>query len=459
MVFSDTCPNCFKSTVKNGVCESCGYCVNQEKPIPQKPLAPFTILHDRYMVGRPLGAGGFGITYLCLDIRINQRLAMKEYYPLNWAQRSSKGTYLDAAQQHKYEIGMEEFRREIHMLRSLPQCPYIVRYHDNFDANGTVYFVMEYVDGNSLKAMSKRYAKGMPYEQLTNIMKEVALGLSTLHHANVLHRDVSPENILIAEDGRAKLIDFGAAQPADGNWSTNIVLIKPGFSPPEQYNQSSALQRPWSDIYAFGCTFYYMYTGIKPPESIEREKQPPLTPISELRSDVPAEVSNAIMQAISLAPQKRFDSIDAFLGAITRLSARPVSKDDNSVISQTQTVMSKLQDLLHRKKQKLPYIEWTDAEGQLSTRELQPYHPLSLGRMQQYCDVVISTSKQLSRQHCILTFDKSLRCVFVEDFSLNGTFLANGQRVQEGQRVKIEASTALRLASNNVLVKVVLPNE
>ena len=254
---------------------------------------------NEYVIDKPLGGGGFGITYLARDSNLDLTVAIKEYYPSDvvtrGADQSVKVRAGNEEVQNSYDWGLERFLDEARALAKFSH-PNIVRVLRYFRENGTAYIVMEYESGLALKRWVPQNAP-LTQRLLLSIIYPLLDGLEAVHKTGFLHRDIKPDNIYVRADGTPVLLDFGAARRVTANQDmTNIV--SPGFAPFEQYH-SQGNQGPWTDIYSLGAVMYWMTTGKKPIESASRVKNDPLLPASALAQ---AEVFGAdLLRAIEWA--------------------------------------------------------------------------------------------------------------------------------------------------------------
>lgn len=254
------CENCFSETTVDP-CPHCGFTKSAYRHDPIT-LAVGSILNQRYMIGGAIGKGGFGITYLAYDLKLDARLAVKEYYPMGLAIRnpgSKLVTVSNAESEDSFRTGAEKFYNEAKMVARFNGNPNIVSVHDFFYENDTVYFTMGYLQGQTLKSYirDKKITEG----QAVNILHAISGALMASHSLNILHRDVSPDNIMLCDDGTIRLLDFGAARQVMAEQSQSLsVILKQGFAPLEQY-QKKGKQGPWTDIYALGATIYTALTG------------------------------------------------------------------------------------------------------------------------------------------------------------------------------------------------------
>lgn len=275
------CFGCFQEKELGGYCPHCGFGENEEQPYLALPLG--TLLNGRYMLGKVLGVGGFGITYLGYDLTLDIKVAIKEYMPSSIATRNSDryNVTLTGQTEDDYRQGMENFLEEAKILAKLQNTPNIVSVQNYFKENNTAYFVMEYIDGMSLKDYLADQGGKIPYVQALAILEPIMEALVQVHALNLLHRDISPDNIYITSRGESRLLDFGAARFALGDGKSVSVILKHGYAPEEQYS-SHGNQGPWTDVYAMGATFYRCITGMLPPDSVERIRVDALKAPSEL---------------------------------------------------------------------------------------------------------------------------------------------------------------------------------
>ena len=329
------CYGCFAEKEPGISCPYCGFNENDEQPYLALPLG--AILNGRYLVGKVLGIGGFGITYLGYDLTLEIKVAIKEYMPSALATRHSDQytVALTGRVEEDYRNGMERFLDEARILAKLQNTPNIVSVQNYFKENGTAYFVMEYIDGMSLKAYLSKNGDQIPWEQAIAILQPIMEALVQVHAMNLLHRDISPDNIYITTKGESRLLDFGAARFALGDGKSVSVILKHGYAPEEQYS-SHGNQGPWTDVYAMGATLYRCITGQLPPDSLERIHGDTIKTPSELGVSVPSHVENAIMKALAVKTEDRFPNMEAFLGA---LSGR-VSVQDQVAVGISQRIQA-----------------------------------------------------------------------------------------------------------------------
>ena len=298
------------------VCPNCGFVEGTE----QKELGMLscgTILKQKYIVGKSIGRGGFGITYIGYNTVLDQKVAIKEYFPKGYAERSyrDKLTMLYTGSGDSYEKGKLRFLNEAKTLAQFNSMQGIVSIYDFFEENNTAYIVMEYLEGENLDQYVKK--NGTADVQLTTKMaKSICNTLSVIHAQNVIHRDISPDNIFMCTDGSFKLIDFGAVKQCFNNGhSSSSIIMKHGYAPIEQYSSKTKLGAT-TDIYSLAATMYFLLTGKIPDNSIDRTNTDELVSPRSFNGSIPEYLSIAIMKALSLNAEDRFQSADEFLKAL-----------------------------------------------------------------------------------------------------------------------------------------------
>lgn len=339
------CIFCMSEIEQNAVeCPYCGRKQNIEVPVHH--LVPGTILHEKFLIGTALGEGGFGITYIGRDLQLDMRVAIKEYFPNGYANRSntvapvvSIATY--GEKKDFFEIGRDRFLREARVLARFSSEEGIVTVRDFFEENNTAYIVMEYLDGQTLKDYLKKNGSLTP-EQTVTFLTPVMRSLQKVHDQGLIHRDIAPDNIMLV-DGKVKLLDFGAARNVSSLANKSLsVMLKPGYAPEEQY-RSKGEQGPWTDVYALSATMYKCITGITPDDATQRVYSDELKNPSALGIKIDPKIEAAIMKGLSVLQKDRFQNIEELLNALnakeqtlstsgvnTAATTRSVSEDNNA---------------------------------------------------------------------------------------------------------------------------------
>lgn len=273
----------------------------------------------RYRLIRSIGRGGFGITYMSEDEVMKQYVVIKEYFPATIALRNEKGEVVlpeSEIDRKKYQEGMDRFLGEAKILAALFDVPGIVKVLGYFRENLTAYIVMEYVRGVSLREYLEKTESELSFEKSCEMLRPVMLALDKVHGKGLLHRDINPDNLMVEEDGKVKILDFGSAREyflEQDRDKTMTILVKNGYAPPEQYRGKSG-QGPWTDIYSLCATMYEMMTGVIPPHAAEREIEDELYPLSAYGVRISPEQEECFLKK-GMAPDKkdRYRSIRAMM--------------------------------------------------------------------------------------------------------------------------------------------------
>lgn len=303
------------------ICPHCGYKVGSLNS--SRGLQPQTILNGKYIVGKVIGEGGFGITYIAYDLVLNNRVAIKEYFPSELVTRdTSTGTQtsltvLTGSEEEQYQKGMDRFVKEAANLAKFNNLPGIVSVKEFFYENNTAYMVMEYIDGITLSKYMDDNGGKLSYTRALELMMPIMNSLEKVHEAGIVHRDISPDNIMISTNGSMKLIDFGAARTVGNDDAKSLtVILKHGYAPEEQY-QPDGKQGPWTDIYALSATMYRMITGVVPQESTDRILSgDKVEAVRKINPEVPKLISNAIMHGLMVKSINRTKNISDFIAEL-----------------------------------------------------------------------------------------------------------------------------------------------
>ena len=309
------CYNCMNE-LKEGT-DYCYHCTKKSTPdnIPHH-LAPGTILENKYLVGNALGEGGFGITYIGYDLNLDLKIAIKEFYPSGYANRnntvSNKVTLNYQNNGEYFKKGRDSFLREAKSIAKFSKESGIVDVRDFFTANDTAYIIMEFIDGVTL---SKHTSEKGLFDacEIFRLMIPIMQSLEKMHREGIIHRDISPDNIMYTEDGTLKLMDFGSARYFSGaEQKTMSVVLKPGYAPYEQYS-SNGNQGPWTDIYGLCATLYKCITGKAPVDSLDRCQNDTLKKPSELGINIPPSLENVLMYGLAVYHDNRCQSMEELI--------------------------------------------------------------------------------------------------------------------------------------------------
>ncbi len=304
------------------VCPHCGY-VKGTAEKSKNHLSPGSVLIDRYLIGRCLGQGGFGITYIAWDQRLYKKVAIKEFMPTSLASRITGQMditcYNDEAQE-RFQNGIRRMLDESRRLARFNDLESVVKVYDCFEANQTAYIIMELLDGENIKTILAQQ-QTIDLAQTAKIMLPVLQALRVIHASGLIHRDISPDNIFVCNNGKVKLLDFGSARVASGSDDKSLsVILKPGYAPKEQYS-SSAKQGAYTDVYAVCATIYKMLTGVTPIDSLERRVQDDeLAPIDTLVA-MPKQLARVMEQGLAVEAKDRLQTVDPLLEAFQSIAA------------------------------------------------------------------------------------------------------------------------------------------
>ena len=276
-------------------------------------LSPGACLADgEYRIEQPLGQGGFGITYQGIDTRLNRAVAVKEFFPQGCWREGSTVVSAGKWNSDTYSNAKQKFLLEGQTLGQFNH-PSIVQVFYYFEENNTAYMVMEYLRGKTLNQILKHRQGKIPQAQALKYIATVAKALSMLHSAQFLHRDIKPDNIMLAEDGRVVLIDFGAARDFTYNSTSRYTtMLTPGYAPLEQYGRALK-DGAFTDIYALGATLYHLLTGKAPVSAIERAAGVELKTAQEINPHISPHISQAIAKAMVMDVNARLQSVEEFL--------------------------------------------------------------------------------------------------------------------------------------------------
>lgn len=314
------CSGCF-SPIKKEPCKKCGF--SEESYKPDNIVLPCgTILMGNFLIGGVIGKGGFGITYRAYDFKYGRVIAIKEYFPIEFAIRANDGTGItvrDRKSAEMFKHGAEKFYNEASFVSQFSDNPNIVKVYQFFYENNTAYFTMEYLIGMTLKDYVSRCGT-ISAGQAVNIADKIANALCEAHRHNVLHRDVSPDNIMLCSDGSVKLLDFGAARQVYPEGSQLLsVILKPGFAPLEQYMRNGR-QGEWTDIYSLGASVFYGLTKQIPEDPQSRFEED--SGMDNSKYNIQPDLWNVIYNAMQIRYADRYQTTAEFREALANIPIR-----------------------------------------------------------------------------------------------------------------------------------------
>lgn len=279
-----------------------------------------------YQLNKVLGQGGFGITYSGRDLSSGSTVAVKEFFPHRIVSRTQTLAVRVMTDQAGFKSSINSFIKEAQVLLDLRNLSCVVGIYDYFYENNTAYYVMEYVKGETMELHLHKLGLLQPEQwlpQYRSLMQDLAL----IHSRGIIHRDISPDNIMILPGGGFKLIDFGSARSYESN-SSLTVHVKPGFAPLEQ--SSSSGQGAFTDVYALAATMYYSFSGKLVPPASSRAANDSLVPLSKLGVKISRKQDQALIKALAVKPENRFQNMQefeqAFFGSGSSAPVKSVSQ-------------------------------------------------------------------------------------------------------------------------------------
>ena len=411
------------------VCPHCGRDYTKNRQF-AGVLPPFTVLNKRYILGRVLGKGGFGITYIAKDMSANRICAVKEYMPSEYSSRNGTQNivpFADDKAQFVFNHGREKFMQEAKTLFELRDNPMVVNIYDFFNQNNTAYLVMEFLDGFDLRGLAKQNGGKLAPDFAKMVFVTVASALMEIHRLGILHRDLSPENIIVTRDGRVALIDFGAARSFVSSQNKGMsILLKPGFAPPEQYN-AKGTHGPWSDVYALCATFYTLVSGKPLVDALFRYRGQNLPSLAELGCPVSKKTSDVIERGMALECKDRYKDFKALLDEIDIGPQKP-PQGDTPKPSQL-------------------YVANVSGNSLSNKMLVNTNDIFKIGRSDQSCQFVVAGDNNISRIHCYVRFDG--KNIYLCDASSNGTFFEDGTRLIRNKEYPVKPGTKFYLATKN----------
>lgn len=257
-----------------------------------------------------------------MDLELNVKLTIKEYYPLGYVTRENTVTNLvtplSEEKKEFFENGRDNFWAEAKKLSDFKYLSAIVSVKDYFYENGTAYSVMEYVEGQTLNVYLSKMDGKVFTDSMFELARPIINTLSQLHFAGIIHYNINPDNIMITSEGKAKLINFGTSSDfLDRDNKSLTDILKPGYAPVEQYNPGG-IQGPWTDVYSLCATIYYAITGIVPKVASERLQGDMIERPSRMGIDILPVQELVLMKGMSVQQESRIQSMNELIGALEK---------------------------------------------------------------------------------------------------------------------------------------------
>ncbi|GAC1332529.1 MAG: hypothetical protein NVSMB28_29350 [Collimonas sp.] len=298
-----------------------------------------TRLADFEIIG-VIGEGGFGIVYFAFDRSLRRMVAIKEYMPGAFAGRGPDKKVVVRSQRHRetFTIGLKSFIKEARLLAQFDH-PALIKVYRFWEQNNTAYMAMRYYEGRTLKSVVQNSPAQVTEAWLKSMLKPMLEALDAMYRVQILHRDISPDNIMIQKSGEAVLLDFGAARQIIGDMTHSLtVILKPGYAPIEQYADDAMMkQGPWTDIYSLSAVIYFAIVKTAPPTSVARMIK---DPIESLRDDKEGKYGGfskeflaAIDKGLAVRPENRPQSIEEFRKLLDLELSVPMPMPDNDTSS------------------------------------------------------------------------------------------------------------------------------
>ena len=326
------CMGCMEPKESEGVCPLCGY--SPDVPSLPEYLSPGTFLNERYIVGKLLHFNGEGADYIGFDTVTSSKVTIKEYMPDTLCSRAKDSSVIAVKQNcvAQYKAFMSEFVELNKTLAKMRTLGHINPAIDMFGDNNTGYVVFRYIEGMNLAKYLKEHAGELTWDEVKKLFPPIFTTLSLIHNAGLVHRGISPENIIVDEKGELKLIGFSIADARTANTELASEVYS-GYAAPEQYS-SSNWQGTWTDVYGICALLYRILTGTAPTDAMERLANDTLLPPKSLNNNIPANVSKVIMNGMTLSGELRIQTVTEL---VTQLFEEPEWEKPRSV-SQTQTI-------------------------------------------------------------------------------------------------------------------------
>ena len=404
-----SCPYCLKGFITAQGCTNC------KKKVPDDgyPLAPGTVLNNRFRIAQAMGSGGFGITYKAWDQMGQCWSAVKELFPVSCVSRSCDTPEVRIREDNRafFDYSFQNFVKEAKLIYSMRGHTEIPEIYNCFTQFGTAYYAMEFLDGQDLGSFLRSRGK-LTWNQLAGPTRDVLETMRVLHSRNLIHRDISPDNIILLKNGKAKLIDFGSVRDyVSADHFTTI--IKESFAPPELF-RSNENQDPRTDIYLLCGTLYYLLSAGKLPKSayersfsLRNDGHDCLVHLSNYSPEAPDYVLEAIERGLALKMEERFESIDQLKAALF-----PSTHPAGHTTAQTGLKIICMRGCLQGQAFPLPSLKY-----------------VTLGRGLHNDIAFPEGTKGVSHNQCLLYVDEHQRIFILDTQSRFGTFI-NRQRLQ-----------------------------
>lgn len=410
------CYNCMKKIEEGTLCTSC--MIESDYVSKAHHLKPGTMLNKKYFVGNVIGEGGFGITYIGYDTMLDIKVAVKEYFPNGCANRNhgvtSEIEITTEKQQDFFDKGKERFLVEARSIARFSREQGIVGVRDYFEENGTAYIIMEYLEGQTLENYVKKNGN-MDTKQLFTLMKPVMKSLQKVHNDGIIHRDISPDNIMYLKDGTLKLMDFGAARHFTNEERNMSVVLKMGYAPEEQYRKNGT-QGPWTDVYGMCATMYRCITGKVPEDALDRLYEDSLKKPSSLGIEIPRLFEVVLMYGLAVHRKNRCKDMAELLDLTDKvLKKEEINLHQNSPVSNNDLYKTQAADEIYK----------TQAADELYDEAIQQKHSEHNSVDTRYSDIPATNASSKSGGGMVVLITVGIILVAVLAMVLGGLIVKN----------------------------------
>lgn len=405
----------------------------------------------KYQVLSILGAGGFGITYRCMDNDTGAVCAIKEYMPEAIASRDPRtGDILPQEDKKKAFLhGKKRFLEEADILMKMGYLPSVVHVQESFEENNTAYYAMEFLEGTTLKQLMRSMGGKLPYPIACEAIEKAGTALDMIHRqAGIFHRDISPENIMVMPDGSIKIIDFGSAKSMSISENQQFsVVLKPGFAPPEQY-ASNLSQGSFTDVYAMAGTFYYAASGKMIPVAPDRLMGVTYESLDKLVPECSHETAMAVDHALNLDPKFRTQTMSEFIEGICRNERRAVA-----TVLKTETSVPLPELPREYGGEPSAWIEVIKGNCAGKLFPVEPNQPVTVGRSSKKSQIVLDGHPEISGLHFHLLYSPQKSGFYVIDESINGLYY-QGIRLEKGKKYRVLPGDLIGVGSMQCMITV-----
>lgn len=441
------CTNCLTGTLHNGVCTYCHKTVQETAKRPQNALPDRYMLGAQYYIGKVIGNGGFGITYLAWDCIEQRRVIVKELYPKQDVQRDPVTAVVQPlrGQEDYFQKLKRRFREEAQVLYNFRHEPSIMNVYRLMEDNNTVYYSMEYLSGFDLRTYMEQQGK-LGWPQLSGYIRKILYTLHILHGQGLIHRDISPDNIFLTSVTDAKLIDFGSVRSYNSEQGLTTIL-KQVYAPVEQYFTNGD-QGPWTDIYALSVTMYHALSGIRPPKAPDRAMKDGAVLIGRLCPELPENVARAITRGMEVRAERRYQKVEEMAAELFR-GERLFSMEKQYITGKSQ------EPAVGVPQPPVPAVSNLKCvAGRFSGRQfrISPGDSLSFGRDRQCTVSYPIDSPGISRRQCCLWCDNQGNLFVQDENSTYGT-LVSGSHIEPGRWYKLERGGTVCFAGETYYVE------